>query len=362
MDLAIFGSGAVPKIFVAAYGSDRIGVIEPNTALASPLLWPRRKIDLGPMTSSHPLAGPRGLALKAANPAQPNDPGARLYVLNHLDASIATINPVSELEVPGGDLPLAVDPRPAHLIAGQRFLYDHKLSGSERRLAAPSGVASTLSGPAPANLRLLPLKPNTFYSNVPTMSLLWAGLNNSARNSPYIHTLRLFQWGLIQDAAGQNGFGFGTGLHHDAPRRFQVSGDNIRPGAFLFVGYWNAATGGPPNPTVPPGPGQVALISFPLYPTDRTDPTNGNRPIYETAVELEPLLYYGLMLGGPFAPGVVPAFVDYGPTFTFPMVNAALDQPPVASFDPVAWNWLHLWVANSSTSLGVGGWQRLELE
>lgn len=759
MDVAIFANGAVPKVFFTAYGSDRVGVIEPNTALTSPLLWPRRKIDLGPMSgSTNPLAGPRGLALKVANPAQPNDPGARLYVLNHLDASVASINPVTELEVAGGDLPLAVDPRPAYLKTGQRFLYDHNLSGNgfsacatchhdarldglawdlgtptlpggtipaglldpvptvtanwpddkgllmtqslqgllnfemappdmfwttnapyhwradradftqflpafnsllglapgseptpaemkqfeefintvhyppnpeqaknrrptgvfdppsgtftlgsnglriyheintdgvacvhchslpegsnnriteildqpletaalrgllqkqgkrdlgptadprfspysgfeglshtgfvprsptdplvdivqdanltatingfnktifsgplcgapftmcpsledlnrivheidwgtgplvgcpvtarltnaaslvtgastagcdlacgnlpatlncmeqqareansgiavavqlatgasgfffdpvqnlyvpegsagaplsrngllalltagndrlqfqatplgnERRLASPTGVASTLSGPAPANLRLMPLKPNSFYTNVPTMTGLWASLDNSVRKSPFVRTNRLYQWGLIQDSpAAENRFGFSTTPRHDAPRRFQVSGDAIRHGAVLFVGYWSAA-GGPPNPNVPPGPGQVGLIAFPLYATGNVDAANGNRPIWETAVELEPMLYYGMMLGGPMAPGVATAFLDYGPTFTFPTVSAILDQPPAGSFNPGAWNWLHVWVANSPTSLGVGGWQRLTLQ
>ena len=134
MDVVVFPTGGVPKVFFTAFGNDRVGVIEPNPALASPLLWPRRKIDLGPFQppvgAPNPLAGPRGLALKSANPAQPNDPGARLYVLNHLDASVATLNPVTETEVAGGDLKLAVDPRPAHLIAGQRFLYDSNLSGN----------------------------------------------------------------------------------------------------------------------------------------------------------------------------------------------------------------------------------------
>ena len=243
-----------------------------------------------------------------------------------------------------------------------RIVFQAVPLGNERRLAAPTGIAESLSGPAPVNLRLLPLKPNTFYTNVPTLTGLWAGLDNSGRKSPFVHTLRLYQWGLVQDAPAQNGFGFGTGLHHDAPRRFQVSGNNIRHGAWLFVGYWNSPTGGPPNPNLPVNPAQVALIGFPLYPTNRTDGANGNAPIYETGIELEPLLFYPLILGGPYAPNVAAAFVDYGPTFTFPMLNPVLDQPNTGAFDPVNWNWLHVWVVNFPSSIGVGGWQRLTLQ
>ena len=43
--------------------------------------------------------------------------------------------------------------------------------------------------------------------------------------------------------------------------------------------------------------------------------------------EAEPLIVYALMLGGPFAPDVVPAFF-----------NQVQEPPLVTQFDPLGWN------------------------
>ena len=167
--------------------------------------------------------------------------------------------------------------------------------GDDRRLASPAGRSGEpLVGPAPDHLRLLPLVPNDFYRDVPRLRENWADFDNSQFQSLFIHTVRLFQWGLILDAESENGFGLDD-LRHDAPRRLRLSGSNIRPGAWLHVAYQNELASGPIDPLGPINQVKVEVISFPIYPTGRRESTAGN-PIYETAIELEPLIYYGLML------------------------------------------------------------------
>ena len=129
-DLAIWqGSDGVQKVFFTAFGNDRVGVMEPQNNGAAPVYWPLRRITI---KSRHrnPMAGPRGMALKPADPSRNSDPGARLYVLNHLDSSVTVIDPITERVVDYAGFSLTHDPRPSHLTEGQRFLYDARLSGN----------------------------------------------------------------------------------------------------------------------------------------------------------------------------------------------------------------------------------------
>ncbi|MCB1036787.1 MAG: hypothetical protein KDD47_23375, partial [Acidobacteria bacterium] len=164
------------------------------------------------------------------------------------------------------------------------------------------------------------------------------------------HSIKLFQHGLIQEAVPQNGFGLGppgTPLRHDAPRRFQVTGKNIRHGAQLHFFLPNDPAG-PPNPAGPLNQINTFRLALPLYPTAATDPNTG-LPIWQTAVEIEPLLYYGMMLGGAFAPGVAQAFTDWFGTISEPA--------PPAFFDPLNWNFHYIRIVNQDGTTGDGGWQ-----
>jgi len=248
-----------------------------------------------------------------------------------------------------------------------RLVFQAVPLGSERRLAAPSGASSgPLTGPAPTPPKLLPMVAGDFYTRVPELQGAWAGINNSTvpgdngLGSIFLHTVRLYQWGLILEAPAENGFGLGQSLRHDAPRRFQVAAENVRHGARLWLAHHDDPAAGPPDPDGPLDQVQTSLIGLPLYPTDEVDPVTG-RPIWQTAVELEPLAYYGLMLGGPKAPGVAAAYVDQKP-FTFTMVDPKLDQPAAGQFDPLAWNFLYVAVVNADGTVGDGGWQRLRIE
>lgn len=171
-DLAVLLEGdTVEKVFVAAFGSDRVGVVEP-VASQHPDAWLRRKIDIpavaGPASGP---AGPRGLALKGPNPEDPDDPGRRLYVLNRLENSVTLIDPIAEAVV-GGFL-LANRPTPRWIRLGREFLYSAELSGngfvscsSCHMDARTDGLAWDLSDgvatPIPPSLLTLPGFVGTF--------------------------------------------------------------------------------------------------------------------------------------------------------------------------------------------------------
>lgn len=128
-DVAVFEPAGAPlKVFVAAMGSDRVASLTPGGA-GGPYGWPIARIDV-PVApgSTNPVSGPRGLAIKYANAADPADPGARLYVLNRLDNSFAIVDPVADTHL--ATVALANDPTPAYVREGRRFLYSAKESGN----------------------------------------------------------------------------------------------------------------------------------------------------------------------------------------------------------------------------------------
>ncbi|MFK7885259.1 MAG: cytochrome c peroxidase [Gammaproteobacteria bacterium] len=246
------------------------------------------------------------------------------------------------------------------LQVGDRLVFQSVPLGSERRVAAPDGVApAAVDGPAPDNIALLPMVANSFYENVTNIEGVWRVRDNEDLESVFLHQVRLLQWGLIKDGADANGFGLGADIRDDAPRRFQVAGNHIRHGARLHLHYHNDDAAAAPDPGGPLDQLKTGVLSLPLYPTDASDPVTG-APIWQTAVELEPHAYYQLMLGGPRAPGVAAALADNVP-FTFPMVNASLDEPPHGLFSPLRWNFLFVQIENADGSTGEGGWQRLTL-
>lgn len=225
--------------------------------------------------------------------------------------------------------------------------------GSERRLAHPKGTPSAPTGPAPSQLALQPLRPNTAYRDVqllrnnwdpnavsPLVPFTWTamfGPNDPVPEPRFLRTIRLYQHGLKQDGPS---FGL-TELRHDAPRRLRIAGHGIRPGALLVVRMPKFA---PPYDNFE----DAWPIAVPIYPTN--EKLADGRPIWESAVEFEPLMYYGMMLGGPSAPGVVAGW------------DNTLPEPPLpASFDPNTWNKHHVTVLNADTTVGIGGWQALRL-
>ncbi len=234
--------------------------------------------------------------------------------------------------------------------------------GSEVRIAAPSGIATAPTGPAPTDLQLEPMVPNTAYGDVPLFSKFWADALPGPNLDPTFgnslnHTVRLYQNALLTDAPG--GFGL-CQLRHEAPRRFRVSGKNIRHGAklHLFV-QDDAGLGAPITTLAVDDSGQVPTLEMqlPIHPTESLDP-EGDR-IWETAAELEPLIYYRLMAGIPTVgpPGVL----DQLTALEFNFAGDPEAQPP-GTWQPTIWNQHWVRVVNADSTSGDGGWQQLTLE
>ncbi len=106
------------KIYVAAQGTDRIGVLDGAGAVLA-------RIEVGntpgALIDTRNKRGPRGLALNAQ--------AARLYVLNKLSSSISVIDTSLDTVVTEVGLG-SYDPTPTNIRDGRKFLYDAKLSGN----------------------------------------------------------------------------------------------------------------------------------------------------------------------------------------------------------------------------------------
>lgn len=105
------------ELYVAAFGTDRIGVLDGSGAVIARIeIGPARGATVDPRNKR----GPRGLA---------HHPTERLlYVHNRLANSLSVVDTVTRTEL----LELAAmhDPMPAALKQGRGFLYDAKLAGS----------------------------------------------------------------------------------------------------------------------------------------------------------------------------------------------------------------------------------------
>jgi len=111
MDIAV--NAAETKLYVAALGSDKVGVVNPGTGLVTN----RIATSLGPKDSRN---GPAGLLLDEGR--------GQLYVLNRFCNSVALIDTGAEAFVEEVPLASGFDPSPPEILAGRRFLYDGTLS------------------------------------------------------------------------------------------------------------------------------------------------------------------------------------------------------------------------------------------
>ncbi len=113
----VIWNAAGTQLYVAALGTDRIGIVAPNGAVTA-------RIDLGPAgptTNPRTKKGPRGLAL---HPIE-----ARLYVLNRLSQTVQTIDTGNNTVL--SERKLAVgSPETLQTREGRGFLYDAKLSAN----------------------------------------------------------------------------------------------------------------------------------------------------------------------------------------------------------------------------------------
>ncbi len=228
--------------------------------------------------------------------------------------------------------------------------------GSERRVGTPDGQPTFLTGSAPSSATLLPMVTNSAYEQVPSLREFWdLGVFFAGAHG---HTIRLYQNALLIDAAAQNGFGLCT-VRHEAPRRFRLTGKGIRHGARLHL--WVPEDTNRPDTTIGPrDPGQVNMrrLELPIHPTDERD-DNGH-PIWETAAELDPRLFYRMMTGPPVHPllgGILDNLNDRDFRFLI-----SLEALPPGTWDPPGFNNHYVVVENSDTSTVDGGWQSLSIE
>ncbi|MCA8971419.1 MAG: hypothetical protein KDC95_16620, partial [Planctomycetes bacterium] len=254
----------------------------------------------------------------------------------------------------------SVVPRAAMLAklqgAADRLFVESVPLGDDRRLASLRGQARTTSGAAPSALRLEPMRPMVAWRDIPRltknwvpgtqqdpMSFFWDGAWSDTKQPvptpPTLRELRTLQYGLIQDGK------LAIRMRHEAPRRFRISGRDIRPGARLVLFFTDDATLPPPHAQFD----KMSVLDMPIYATSET--SSAGHAIFETAVEAAPKLAYALLLGGPAAPGVRETFAR------------TLQEPPSkGSFYPATWNRYLVFVVNEDGTFASGGWQALTFD
>ncbi|MEO0650825.1 MAG: beta-propeller fold lactonase family protein [Planctomycetota bacterium] len=120
------------ELFVAAQGSDRIGVLDVDSGAVL------ARIELGaPADTTRDRRGPRALALHPS--------GRWLYVYNRLSDSLSVVD--TALRVVVLEVPIAADdPMPLALREGRKFLYDARLSGNGTQSCALCHVDGETDG------------------------------------------------------------------------------------------------------------------------------------------------------------------------------------------------------------------------
>ena len=167
LELAFSGDGK--KLYVAALGSDRIGVLDTGELENDPL-WDGNGTEFDPRTSSDAYftvdGGPAGLLLDETR----NAPNGLLYVFTHIDRHVKVVDAAH------GALLQAValhSPEPAGFAAGRRMLYDASSTSSNGESSCASchvfgdtdHLSWNLGNPDAANAR----NPQPF----PTFSDFW---------------------------------------------------------------------------------------------------------------------------------------------------------------------------------------------
>jgi len=162
------------NLYVAAFGTDRVAVLNKGSVAAF--------IEIGPATGSqvNPSAkrGPRGLALNAT--------AQRLYVLNRLYNSISIVDTSKNALI--GEIPTGLfDPTPIVIRDGRGFLYDAKLSGNGTgacascHIDAEGDMLAWNRGDPGGNMVTVVQGKNTFEMHPmkgPMTTLTMRGLNN----------------------------------------------------------------------------------------------------------------------------------------------------------------------------------------
>lgn len=248
----------------------------------------------------------------------------------------------------------------ALLVGNNRLIVEWVPLGDERRAAyLHQGQLPLQPVQVPSTPSLQRMLPNTANQPIPSITSGWvplvASLDASATPSPHLATL-FFQDALTVDAATATPPFFGAaGRRHEAPRRFRVSASGIQNGAHLRLFLPNAADIPPSPPIVTPTPATHLFIEIPIYPSSQQD--SGGNPIWETAVELDPQFYYGLMAGSATDINALNASLTPGV-----LINQIYTQ---GLFNPILRNWVFVQVINQpgtpNQRISAGAWRRITI-
>ena len=266
--------------------------------------------------------------------------------------------------------------------ARERMTFFSTPLGSGRRIADPDGNADPVTPTTPTQLTFMRMVPNTANATVPLMTKNWvpgAGPTSFQWNHPQnlptpltLHAMRLMQLGLMQ--AGNYGV---RNQRHDAPRRFRVRGSGLQAGALLWVHTPEDPAAPVIDPNGPLNQVQTRALRIPIFPTGQPAAAEGHAVgadiggsgseigtigpvemtagtnLWESAIELDQMTYYTMMVGGPFAPGVQEALTDF---------NALIPESSTStSFDPDNFNWHFIQVQNPGQAPVDLGWRQLRV-
>lgn len=227
-----------------------------------------------------------------------------------------TVNAYRDATAPLGTTVTRATLLSTYAVAGNLLVAQATPLGGERRWAHPNGTPPATTGPAPSSVALRPMAPNTFYAGITDLN---GNLNHAS--STFLGTTR-WRINTLQSLLIPT---FVPVARHEPPRRFRVAGSDIRPGAKLFLQI-PAGTG--------PGSFEPLLIEFALFPTSFTAP--GGAPVWETEAELDPLMTYVFLCGGPLYPAVAQILLQ-GPS---------LQPYPNPLPTPALWNQYKVLVVN----------------
>jgi hypothetical protein len=215
--------------------------------------------------------------------------------------------------------------------------------GSERRWANLEGIATPIKQKnlRPENVTLERMAP----------SVAWVDVTKFTANlEPTPLAISLQGLRALQDAVIGPKFGVPL-LRHEPPRRFRVSGRNIRPGARLAIAMRSDGFTQPDVIVTDPDvmiadPTSIAIIWMPLFPTRFV---SGGMPVWETEAEADATITMALLNGGLWAPGVAEILLG--------------TVPPNRPLDPETWNSFLVGVLNEDDTLNKDlEWQVLRVQ
>ena len=166
---------------------------------------------------------------------------------------------------------------------GDVLVFQAVPTGSERRVAHPTGTPAALIGPSPSSLELIPMAANTAFEPVTQFTVM---VDPGAGNPERFESIDQ-RMAFVDEAQGV--LGVPSFDRHEPPRRFRVVGHDIRHGAKLKVDILQGDPAG--------GIGGLPRVSLWLD-LAATKHRFDNKVVWESAEELDPRMTYAFVHGG----------------------------------------------------------------